>query len=90
MKLKYFGHSAFQITTDSNIRILIDPFLDDNPVCKTKSSEVEAEFIVFTHGHGDHVGDGLKIGKRCDSLFICVNELAEWVKSKGLRAHNMH
>ncbi len=90
MKLKYFGHSAFQITTDSNIRILIDPFLDDNPVSKTKSSEVEAEFIVFTHGHGDHVGDGLKIGKRCNSLFICVNELAEWVKSKGLKAHNMH
>ncbi|MBW7841206.1 MAG: metal-dependent hydrolase [Ignavibacteriaceae bacterium] len=90
MKLKYFGHSAFQITTDSGIRILIDPFLDDNPVSKTKSSEVEAEFIVLTHGHGDHVGDGLKIGKRCNSLFICVNELAEWVKSKGLKAHNMH
>jgi len=90
MKLKYFGHSAFQITTDSGIRILIDPFLDDNPVSKTKSSEVDAEFIVLTHGHGDHVGDGLKIGKRCNSLFVCVNELAEWVKSKGLKAHNMH
>ncbi|MCZ7611404.1 MAG: metal-dependent hydrolase [Ignavibacterium sp.] len=90
MKLKYFGHSAFQITTDSGIRILIDPFLDDNPVSKTKSSEVDAEFIVLTHGHGDHVGDGLKISKRCNSLFVCVNELAEWVKSKGLKAHNMH
>lgn len=90
MKLKYFGHSAFQITTDSGINILIDPFLDDNPVSKTKSSQVDADFIILTHGHGDHVGDGLKIAKRCNSLFICVNELAEWVKSKGLRAHNMH
>lgn len=90
MKLKYFGHSAFQITTDSGIKILIDPFLDDNPVSKTKSSQVDADFIILTHGHGDHVGDGLKIGKRCNSLFICVNELAEWVKSKELRAHNMH
>ena len=90
MKLKYFGHSAFQITTESGTKILIDPFLDDNPVSKTKSSDVDAEFIILTHGHGDHVGDGLKIGKRCNSLFICVNELAEWVKSKGLNAHNMH
>lgn len=90
MKLKYFGHSAFQITTSTGIKILIDPFLDDNPVSNTKSSDVSADFIILTHGHGDHVGDGLKIGKQCNSLFICVNELAEWVKSKGLSAHNMH
>ena len=90
MKLRYFGHSAFQITTKSGIKILIDPFLDDNPVSPVKSNDVAAQFIVLTHGHGDHVGDGLKIGKRCNSLFICVNELAEWVKSKGLNAHNMH
>jgi len=37
MKLKYFGHSAFQITTNSGIKILIDPFLDDNPVSPLKS-----------------------------------------------------
>lgn len=90
MKLKYFGHSAFQITTKDGIRILIDPFLDDNPLSPIKSKDVDAEFIILTHGHSDHVGDGLKIGKRCNSLFICVNELAEWVKSKGLNAHNMH
>jgi len=90
MKLRYFGHSAFQITTINGIKILIDPFLDDNPVSPVKSKDVDAEFIILTHGHGDHVGDGLKIGKRCNSLFICVNELAEWVKSKGLNAHNMH
>lgn len=90
MKLKYFGHSAFQITTNNRIKILIDPFLDDNPVSPVKSKDVDAEYIILTHGHGDHVGDGLKIGKRCNSLFICVNELANWVISKGLRAHNMH
>lgn len=90
MKLKYFGHSAFQLTTKTGIKILIDPFLDDNPVSPVKSKDVDAKYIIFTHGHGDHVGDGLKIGKRCNSLFICVNELAEWVKSKGLNAHNMH
>jgi L-ascorbate metabolism protein UlaG (beta-lactamase superfamily) len=90
MKLKYFGHSAFQITTKNGIKILIDPFLDDNPLSPIKSKDVDAQFIILTHGHGDHIGDGLKIGKRCNSLFICVNELANWVISNGLNAHNMH
>lgn len=89
MKLKYFGHSAFQITT-GNTSILIDPFLDDNPVSPVKSDQVDANYIILTHAHGDHLGDALKIGKRCNSLFICVNELAEWLKAKGMNAHNMH
>jgi L-ascorbate metabolism protein UlaG (beta-lactamase superfamily) len=90
MKLKYFGHSAFQIKTLSGHTILIDPFLDDNPVSPLKSKDVTADFIILTHGHGDHVGDSFKIAKKSNSLFICVNELAEWVKSKGFNAHNMH
>jgi L-ascorbate metabolism protein UlaG (beta-lactamase superfamily) len=90
MKLQYYSHSAFKITTDKGIRILIDPFLDGNPTSPVKSDQVDAEYIVLTHAHGDHVGDALKIGKRCGSTFICVNELADWVKSKGLKAHNMH
>lgn len=90
MKLKYFSHSAFQITTDSGKVILIDPFLDGNPTSPTKAKDVNADFIVLTHAHGDHVGDALSIAERCKSTFICVNELAEWVKGKGHTAHNMH
>jgi L-ascorbate metabolism protein UlaG (beta-lactamase superfamily) len=90
MKLKYFAHSAFQITTQSGHTILIDPFLDDNPVSPVKSKDVKADFIILTHGHGDHVGDSFKIANKTKTLFICVNELAEWVKSKGFNAHNMH
>lgn len=90
MKLKYFSHASFQITTDSGLVILIDPFLDDNPTSPVKSADVSADFIVLTHAHGDHVGDSFKIAKRCDSLFICVNELANYCAEKGFRAHNMH
>jgi len=89
MKIRYFGHSALQIKTDKH-EILIDPFLDDNPVSPVKSKDVKPDFVILTHGHGDHLGDSLKIGKRDNPLFICVNELAEWLKSKGLNAHNMH
>jgi L-ascorbate metabolism protein UlaG (beta-lactamase superfamily) len=90
MKIKYFAHAAFQITTNSGHTILIDPFLDDNPLSPVKSKDVKADFIILTHAHGDHVGDSLKIAKKYDPLFICVNELAEWIKAKGFKAHNMH
>lgn len=90
MKLKYFSHSSFQITTASGQTLLIDPFLDDNPTSPVKSADVSADFIILTHAHGDHIGDSFKIAERTDPLFICVNELANYCISKGFRAHNMH
>ncbi len=90
MKLRYFSHSAFQITTQNGVRILIDPFLDGNPTSPIKSDQIEAEYIIITHGHGDHFGDAFKIAKRCNSTFICVDEIANYCISKGFRAHNMH
>lgn len=90
MKLKYFSHSSFQITTDAGKVILIDPFLDDNPTSPVKADELSCDFIVLTHAHGDHVGDAFKIAERCNPLFICVNELANYCSEKGFQAHNMH
>jgi len=90
MKLKYFSHSAFQITADNGKVILIDPFLDNNPTSPVKSDEVKADYIITTHGHGDHIGDAFKIAKRCGSTFICVDELANYYMGKGFKAHSMH
>jgi len=90
MKLRYFSHSSFQITTDSGLVLLIDPFLDGNPTSPVDSGQVSADFIILTHGHGDHIGDSFNIAERCDPLFICVNELANYCIGKGFRAHNMH
>ena len=90
MKLKYFSHSAFQITTESGKIILIDPFLDGNPTSPVKSDQVSADYIILTHAHSDHIGDAFKIAKRTDPLFICVNELANYCANQGFKAHNMH
>ena len=90
MKLRYFSHSAFQITANDGTVILIDPFLDGNPTSPVKSDEVKADYIILTHGHGDHIGDAFKIAKRCGSTFICVDELGNYCAKKGFKAHNMH
>ncbi|BHH84869.1 metal-dependent hydrolase [Desulforhopalus sp. 52FAK] len=90
MKLRFFSHSSFQITTDAGQILLIDPFLDDNPTSPVRSDELSADYIILTHAHGDHIGDSFAIAKRTDPLFICVNELANYCIDKGFRAHNMH
>jgi L-ascorbate metabolism protein UlaG (beta-lactamase superfamily) len=90
MKLRYFSHSAFQLTTQNGKKILIDPFLSGNPTSPVKAAEVETDYIILTHAHGDHIGDSFEIAKRCNSTFICVNELANYCSSKGFKAHNMH
>ncbi len=90
MKLKYFSHSAFQVTTNSGIKILIDPFLDNNPTSPVKSDEVDTDYIILSHAHNDHLGDAAKIAKRCKPTFICVNELGNYLISKGFETHNMH
>jgi L-ascorbate metabolism protein UlaG (beta-lactamase superfamily) len=90
MKLKYFSHSAFQLTTNDDKVILLDPYLDDNPTSPVKSDDVHADYIILSHAHGDHLGDTVKIGHRCNSTVICVNELADYLIKKGCTAHNMH
>lgn len=90
MKLRYFSHSAWQIITKEGISILIDPYLDNNPTSPVKSNSLKADYIILTHAHGDHMGDAIKIAKRDNPLFICVNELADYMILKGFRAHNMH
>ncbi|MCZ7554895.1 MAG: metal-dependent hydrolase [Bacteroidia bacterium] len=89
LSLTYFSHSSFMLD-DGSHKVLIDPFLTGNPTSPVAADEVHADFIVLTHGHGDHLGDGLALAKRCDAMIIAVNELANYVASHGARAHNMH
>ena len=89
LKLTYFSHSSFMLD-DGAIKLLIDPFFNGNPTAPVKTADITADYIVLTHGHGDHLGDGIEIARRSNAEIIAVNELANYVASHGARAHNMH
>ncbi|MDB4374529.1 metal-dependent hydrolase, partial [bacterium] len=55
-----------------------DPFLNDSPTAPHKASEVDADFILVSHGHLDHVADVAEIANRCDAMVIAGFEVAEW------------
>ena len=54
--IRWLGHSAIEIVT-SGKTVLIDPFMTGNPAAKLSADEVQADFILVSHGHGDHIGD---------------------------------
>lgn len=84
-----FGHSTFSLEIEG-YHILIDPFFDDNPQSPVSADEVEADFILITHGHSDHVGDSVKIAKRTGAKVVSNFEIANWISAKGVEAHPQH
>jgi len=77
IELTWLGHASWKITT-GNHTILLDPFLNDSPTAPIKSAEVEADHILVSHGHFDHVADVAEIANRCDSMVVAIFEIAQW------------
>ncbi len=86
----WYGHACFLIDTGET-KLLIDPFLTDNPQAPVKADQVEADFILVSHGHGDHLGDAVEIAKRTGATTISNYEIQTWLASQGVQnAHPLH
>lgn len=91
MKITYHGHSVVAIETKLGIKILIDPFINGNPLCDIQSEKVEADYILVTHGHNDHLGDAVEIAKRCGSTIVSCPEIIHFVEQNGVKkTHGMN
>ncbi len=89
MKVSYHGHSVVKVKTETH-NILIDPFITGNSLCDLDPETVEADVILLTHGHNDHVGDTMAIAERTGAQVVALNELAVYLGKKGLNAHGMN
>jgi L-ascorbate metabolism protein UlaG (beta-lactamase superfamily) len=85
----FLGHSCFEIRTGPTT-LIIDPFLSGNPVAAVKPEEVKAEFVLVTHGHGDHWGDTEAIARANDATVVGCFELASFAGARGLKTHPLH
>nr|HID14388.1 metal-dependent hydrolase [Anaerolineae bacterium] len=90
IKLTWYGHAAFTLDVGGS-RILVDPFLTGNPTAPVAADAVEADYILVTHGHGDHIGDTVAIAKRTEALVISNFEVCNWLQAQGVaRTHAQH
>ena len=87
--LRYFGHAACEITHGGHT-VLIDPFITGNDLAPVQADDLAADFILVTHGHGDHLGDAIPIAKRTGATIVAPFELAHYCAKHGAEVHPMH
>jgi L-ascorbate metabolism protein UlaG (beta-lactamase superfamily) len=90
MKVTYYGHSCFGFEIKGK-RLLIDPFITPNELAKDINvEEIEADYILLSHGHEDHVADAENIARRTGAMIISNFEIASWYEKKGFKCHPMN
>ncbi len=82
MKFTFLGHAAGLLENGSD-KFLFDPFLTGNPKAAVAADQLDATYILLTHGHQDHVGDAVAISKRTGAPIITTFELANWLGAQG-------
>jgi len=87
VKVTWYGHACFLIETNGT-KLLTDPFLTGNPLAPVRVGNVEADYILVSHGHGDHVGDSVAIAKRTGATVISNFEIQNWFVGQGVE--NVH
>jgi L-ascorbate metabolism protein UlaG (beta-lactamase superfamily) len=84
MQVTWLGHASF-LLEDGGTRLLVDPFLTDNPTASIAADDVDCDVILQTHGHGDHYGeDTISIAKRTGATVLAIVELANEISEKGV------
>ena len=88
MKYTYYGHSCFAVEAGGKT-LLFDPFISGNPLAlNIDIHSIKADFILLSHGHGDHVADVIQIANNTGATCIAAAEIAYWLQAKGI--NNVH
>jgi len=89
-KLTWYGHATLGLET-GGFKLLIDPFFSGNPAATASADKVAADYILVTHGHGDHVGDTVAIAERTGATAISNAEISGWLGKQGVKeTHGQH
>ena len=83
MNFTYYGHSCFAVELGGRV-LLFDPFITPNPLAAgIDLNAVRADYILVSHGHGDHLADAVGLAKRTGATVIANYEVATWLGKQG-------
>lgn len=88
-KVTWLGHAAILLEVAGK-NVLVDPYLSGNPSASVSPDRVPADYVLISHGHGDHLGDALPIARRTKALVISNAEIIGWFASQGVEGHAQH
>jgi len=87
VSVKWLGHAAWVINF-KDTKIIIDPFLTNNPKAAMKAEDVKADMVLVTHNHFDHLGDAFDIAKRNNAKLVGKFELSLDAQKAGIPESN--
>ena len=88
-RITWLGHATVLVQTARGTNILIDPFIAQNPKYpKGFALPSKIQYILLTHGHGDHISDVKPVAQRHDSTVVAIYELAAYVGEQGINKTN--
>ena len=85
----WYGHATIGLDCGGTA-LVVDPFFSGNPAATLKPQQVRADYLLISHGHGDHVGDALDIARRTGATVIANAEISGWFSGKGVKTHAQH
>lgn len=78
------GHSNFTIQSGDKT-IIVDPFFEGNPTASTSWNSIkQADAVLVTHDHGDHVGQAAEICNATGATLICIFDFIESMIAQGV------
>jgi L-ascorbate metabolism protein UlaG (beta-lactamase superfamily) len=84
MKVTYYGHACFAAQVAGKT-LLFDPFITGNELAKgIDVKTIPADYILVSHGHGDHIGDAVDIARRTGATIVSNYEVTVWLGKQGL------
>jgi L-ascorbate metabolism protein UlaG (beta-lactamase superfamily) len=91
MKVTSYGHSCFLVEVAGR-RLLFDPFIRPNPkAAGVEIGKLDADFILISHGHFDHLSDAAYLAKKTGATLISNYEITEWFAKNGTpKVHGMN
>jgi L-ascorbate metabolism protein UlaG (beta-lactamase superfamily) len=86
LSFTWLGHATFLLTSPGGRRLLLDPWVMGNPTSPESAKKLGAlDLILITHGHSDHTGDAVSIGRSSGAQVVAPHEVSVWLQHKGLK-----
>ena len=88
-QITYYGHGTFGLKINE-FQLIIDPYFSENPATQTSFKDLYPDYLLITHGHGDHGGDAVEITNQPGAKVIANFEVANWLGTRGAEVFPQH